>query len=71
MTPIAQSARIPRLETISAVVVDDDPETREALRSLLTSVGASVMDGETGEGAIAVLAESNPDVIISDLGMPA
>ncbi len=70
VTPIAQSARIPRLETISAVVVDDDPETREALRSLLTSVGASVRTAETGEGAIAVLAESNPDVIISDLGMP-
>jgi len=42
VTPIAQSARIPRLESISALVVDDDPETREALRSLLTSVGASV-----------------------------
>ena len=48
VTPIAQSARIPRLETISALVVDDDPETREALRSLLTSVGASVRTAETG-----------------------
>ena len=70
VTPIAQSARIPRLESISALVVDDDPETREALRSLLTSVGASVKTAETGEGAVAALAESNPDVIISDLGMP-
>jgi len=70
VTPIAQSARIPRLESISALVVDDDPETREALRSLLTSVGASVRTAETGEGAIAVLAELNPDVLISDLGMP-
>src|ERR1700678_18459 len=66
----AQSARIPRLENISALVVDDDPETREALRSLLTSVGASVKTVDSGEGAFAVLAESNPDVIISDLGMP-
>jgi signal transduction histidine kinase/CheY-like chemotaxis protein len=64
------SARIPRLENISALVVDDDPETREALRSLLTSVGASVKTVDSGEGAFAVLAESNPDVIISDLGMP-
>jgi CheY-like chemotaxis protein len=68
--PIAQSARIPRLENISALVVDDDPETREALRSLLTSVGASVKTVESGERAFAVLAESNPDVLISDLGMP-
>ena len=64
------SARIPRLENISALVVDDDPETREALRSLLTSVGASVKTVESGERAFAVLAESNPDVLISDLGMP-
>jgi CheY-like chemotaxis protein len=70
VTPIAQSARIPRLETISVLVVDDDPEIREALRSLLTSVGASVSTAATGESAVAALAESNPDVLISDLGMP-
>jgi signal transduction histidine kinase/CheY-like chemotaxis protein len=67
---IAQSSRIPRLESISVLVVDDDPETREALRSLLMSVGASVKTAESGERAFAVLAESNPDVLISDLGMP-
>ena len=70
VTPIVQSARIPRLETISVLVVDDDPEIREALRSLLTSVGASVSTAATGESAVAALAESNPDVLISDLGMP-
>ncbi len=70
VTSIAQSARIPRLETISVLVVDDDPEIREALRSLLTSVGASVSIAATGESAVAALAESNPDVLISDLGMP-
>jgi signal transduction histidine kinase/CheY-like chemotaxis protein len=70
VTPIVQSSRIPRLETISVLVVDDDPEIREALRSLLTSVGASVSTAATGESAVAALAESNPDVLISDLGMP-
>jgi signal transduction histidine kinase/CheY-like chemotaxis protein len=70
VTPITQSARIPRLEGISALVVDDDLETREALRSLLASVGASVKTVDTVESAIAALAESNPDVLISDLGMP-
>jgi signal transduction histidine kinase/CheY-like chemotaxis protein len=68
--PIAQSARIPRLENISVLVVDDDPETREALRSMLTSAGANVKTEGSGESAFAVLAESNPDVLISDLGMP-
>jgi signal transduction histidine kinase/ActR/RegA family two-component response regulator len=70
VTPVAQSARIPRLETISALVVDDDQETRTGLRSLLTSLGASVSDAGTVEQAIKVLAETTPDVLISDLGMP-
>ena len=47
-TAVAQSAPVPRLERISALVVDDDPETREALKSLLTSLGASVSDGGNG-----------------------
>jgi signal transduction histidine kinase/CheY-like chemotaxis protein len=70
VAPIAQMAHIPRLESISVLVVDDDAETREALRSLLTSVGASVKTAATVEGAIAVLAESYPDVLVSDIGMP-
>jgi signal transduction histidine kinase len=66
----AQIARTPSLDKISVVVVDDDPETREALRSWLTSLGARVNTARTVESAIAVLDESKPDVLISDLGMP-
>jgi signal transduction histidine kinase/ActR/RegA family two-component response regulator len=66
----AQNARMPRLDKISAVVVDDDPETREALLSLLTSLGARVKTAPTVESAIAVLDEAKPDVLISDIGMP-
>ena len=64
------SAQIARLEGISALVVDDDPETRDALRSLLTSLGARVKVASSVENAIAILGESDPDVLISDLGMP-
>jgi signal transduction histidine kinase/ActR/RegA family two-component response regulator len=67
---VAQMAHVTRLETISVLVVDDDEETREALRSLLTTVGASVKTAESVDRAIAVLAESYPDVLVSDLGMP-
>jgi signal transduction histidine kinase/CheY-like chemotaxis protein len=68
--PISDGARVVRLEGISALVVDDDSETRDALRSLLTSLGASVRTAGTADDAIALLDESNPDVLISDLGMP-
>jgi signal transduction histidine kinase/CheY-like chemotaxis protein len=66
----AQIARTPRLEKVSALVVDDDPETREALRSLLISLGAKVKTAANVESAIAVLDKLKPDVLISDIGMP-
>ena len=40
------------------------------MRSLLISVGASVKTAENVDGAVAVLAESYPDVLVSDIGMP-
>ena len=67
---VGQMGHVTRLENISVLVVDDEEETREALRSLLTNVGATVKTAETVEVAIAVLAESYPDVLVSDLGMP-
>ena len=70
VAPIAHNARIERLEGVSALVVDDDPETREAMKSLLTSLGARVTAVEAVERALGALAQMNPDVLISDLGMP-
>ena len=66
----APGARVPRLDGIAALVVDDDKETRDAMKSLLTALGASVNTVETADRAIACLAEATPDVLISDLGMP-
>ena len=66
----AQIPRVPRLEKISALVVDDDPQACEALSSLLTSLGARVKTAATVEVAIAVLDDLKPDVLISDIGMP-
>ena len=69
-TAVAHNARTPRLEGISALFVDDDPETRDALRSLLISLGASVKTAPNVDSALELLDQSNLDVIISDLGMP-
>ena len=69
-TALAHSARTPRLEGISALFVDDDPATRDALKSLLISLGASVKTAPNVESALELLDQSNLDVIISDLGMP-
>ena len=66
----AHIARVPRLDNISALVVDDDPETREALRSLLISLGAKVKTAGNVENAITLLDQTKPDLLISDIGMP-
>ena len=70
VSPIAQGARLQRLDGISVLAVDDDVATLEGLRSLLTSLGASCKETVSVEDAIAALAEKHPDVLISDLGMP-
>ena len=63
----APGARVPRPDGIAALVVDDDQETRDAMKSLLTALGASVNTVETADRAIACLAEEIPDVLISDI----
>jgi signal transduction histidine kinase/ActR/RegA family two-component response regulator len=70
VTPITNDARVPRLDNVAALVVDDDAEARNALRTLLTSLGATVREAPTVEDAIAALAQGAPDVLISDLEMP-
>lgn len=70
VTPITENARVPRLDKISALVVDDDSEARHALRTLLTSLGAKVREAENAETAMVRLNEATPDVLISDLEMP-
>lgn len=63
-------ARGPRLDGISVLVVDDDGDARDALKSLLGALGASVREAESVEAALDALAQHKPDVLISDLGMP-
>lgn len=70
VTPVAQSSRAPRLENIFVLVVDDDSKTRDVLSSLLTSLGAQVKTLESVESAITALSDADPDILISDLGMP-
>ena len=58
------------LAALRVLVVDDDPDTLEALRQLLEQAGAGVVAvASTGE-AMAALQRTRPDVILSDIGMP-
>jgi DNA-binding response OmpR family regulator len=52
------------------LVVDDDPDMREALQMILESVGYSVVMAEDGEKCLSKLKEEQPDLLILDLLMP-
>lgn len=52
------------------LVVDDDPDMREALQMILESGGYSVVMAEDGEKCLVKLKEEQPDLVILDLLMP-
>ncbi len=52
------------------LVVDDDPDTREAVRLTLDSAAYNVIEAENGAKAIEQVISEEPDLIILDLIMP-
>ncbi len=60
-----------KTKSLRAVIVDDHPLARMAIKNLLESEGISVID-EAGDGAEALLqvAQHQPDVVIVDVDIP-
>jgi DNA-binding response OmpR family regulator len=52
------------------LVVDDEPDLRELVRTVLTYHGHQVALAEDGEKALEVLASQRPEVMVLDLMMP-
>jgi two-component system, chemotaxis family, chemotaxis protein CheY len=52
------------------LIVDDDPDLREFLRLMLTSMGFEVISAANGQEALHVLEGHNPDLILLDMKMP-
>lgn len=52
------------------LIADDDPETCAVLRQVLGDEGYAVETASNGRTALAMLAASPPDLLITDLLMP-
>jgi two-component system KDP operon response regulator KdpE len=52
------------------LVVDDDPPIRKVLKTVLKAHGYAVSEAENGQEALRTSAESRPDLILLDLGLP-
>jgi signal transduction histidine kinase/ActR/RegA family two-component response regulator len=58
------------LEGIRVLVVDDEPDSRELARRLLSKNHATVEVAEGVDEAMALFQANPPDVLLSDIGMP-
>jgi len=54
----------------NVVVIEDDPQIRRFLRTLLPAEGFDVHEAETGERGLVEAATHKPDLVILDLGLP-
>ena len=58
------------LDAIRLLVVEDEADTLEFLRRLLTTQGATVLTAATANEALALVRSERPDLLISDIGLP-
>jgi signal transduction histidine kinase/CheY-like chemotaxis protein len=58
------------LTGIRVLAVDDQPDTREFFAELLTQYGAEVLSMASGAEVLVSLELFQPDVLVSDIGMP-
>ena len=58
------------LAGVRVFVVDDDKDALMLMREVLEAAGAIVSEAPSATGALSMLADASPDVIVTDLGMP-
>jgi PAS domain S-box-containing protein len=66
----ASNGQRARLDGVRVLVVDDEADARDLLELVLTEAGARVATATSASEAFVRLAEHEPHVIISDIGMP-
>jgi PAS domain S-box-containing protein len=68
----ASDAKAPqqRLDGLTVLVVDDEPDTLEVVGEVLRSAGAEVLTATSAAEALQAFERRAPDVLVSDLAMP-
>jgi signal transduction histidine kinase/DNA-binding response OmpR family regulator len=63
-------ADAPTLDDVRVLFVDDEADTREMVAATLRRTGAKVMTAASVADAVDALVTFQPDVLLSDIGMP-
>jgi PAS domain S-box-containing protein len=59
-----------RLDGVSVLLVEDEPDVRVVTQRLLQDAGATVLPAANAEEGLRLLRRHRPSVILSDIGMP-
>jgi PAS domain S-box-containing protein len=65
-----ENLSLPRLDGVHVFIVDDEPDARDLLRTVLEDQGAGVTSFTSAPDALAALKTKKPTVLICDVGMP-
>jgi two-component system KDP operon response regulator KdpE len=68
--PVAPPPNDDELNRVRVLVVDDEPQLARMLRMQLTPRGYLVTHAPSGQEGLVVLEQSEPDVVLLDLGLP-
>src|SRR4029079_13474885 len=68
--PIAMSKSGLSPKLVRVLIIEDSADVQFILKTELEMMGYAVEVAQDGESGLKVVVETNPDVIISDIGMP-
>ena len=61
---------LPSLQGLKVLVVDDEQDTRDLIEEVLKACGAEVITSPSVADALEAVEQHQPNILISDLGMP-
>jgi CheY-like chemotaxis protein/two-component sensor histidine kinase len=72
VSPLMATAppEVTRLRGLALLLVDDEADGRELVAQVLRDSGAAVHQAASAEEALSMLEQLQPDLLISDIGMP-
>jgi PAS domain S-box-containing protein len=69
-SPVPARRSISELQGVRVLVIDDEPDARELVATVLRGHGAEVFVAESVERALELLVVHSPTLLVSDIGMP-
>ena len=68
--PAPDDAALPAGATVRVLLVEDDPDNRDAMAALLALSGFTVTQADCGAAGVRAFSPERFDVVLTDLGLP-